>query len=36
MSNFNSDMEKFAYAVGINMGEYVEQTVASYKRALMN
>lgn len=25
MSNFNSDMEKFAYAVGINMGEYVEQ-----------
>ena len=25
MSNFASDMEKFAYAVGINMGEYVEQ-----------
>ena len=25
MSNFNSGMEKFAYAVGINMGEYVEQ-----------
>ena len=25
MSNFASDMEKFAYAVGINMGEYVQQ-----------
>ena len=25
MSNFASDMDKFAYAVGINMGEYVEQ-----------
>lgn len=25
MSKFNSDMDKFAYAIGINMGEYVEQ-----------
>ena len=25
MSNFASDMDKFAYAIGINMGEYVEQ-----------
>ena len=25
MSEFASDMDKFAYAVGINMGEYVEQ-----------
>ena len=25
MSDFTNDMEKFAYAVGINMGEYVEQ-----------
>ena len=25
MSDFKSDMEKFAYAVGMNMGEYVEQ-----------
>ena len=25
MSQFNSDMEKYAYAMGVNMGEYISQ-----------
>ena len=35
MSDFKSDMDKFAYAIGINMGEYVEQMAVKLDGAMV-
>ena len=35
MSDFKSDMDKFAYAIGINMGEYVQQMAVKMDGAMV-